>query len=181
MLLVLGLLPSLAQAQQVDIQGVAISRAEAYVGETVIAGPDVTVTSTGHLTINAVTFQVRPAFVVERGGALTVYTGDSPVDIETDEAVIPTGFALEQNFPNPFREETEIGFALTAGSAVTIQVYNTLGQRVQTLVDTALPPGFHRVRWDGRARDGRAVPSGLYFYQIQAGPHREVRSMSLVR
>ncbi len=77
---------------------------------------------------------------------------------------VPTAFALEQNFPNPFNPSTTIRFALPKETRVELTAYNVLGQRVQVLVDEVRPAGFYEERFDASN-----FASGVYFYRIQAG------------
>ncbi|HTX17144.1 MAG TPA: S8 family serine peptidase [Bacteroidota bacterium] len=74
----------------------------------------------------------------------------------------PSTFVLAQNYPNPFNPSTTIGFSLPARSVVLLQVINTLGEEVTTLVKGELGPGYHEVLWNGR------VSSGIYFYRLTA-------------
>jgi len=76
-----------------------------------------------------------------------------------------TIYTLYQNFPNPLNPSTIIFFGLPRASMVTLKVYNDLGQEVVSLVQKALPAGYHSVRFDlGN------MPSGVYLYRIQARP-----------
>jgi subtilisin-like proprotein convertase family protein len=77
---------------------------------------------------------------------------------------IPSGYALHQNYPNPFNPETVVEYAVPEASSVTITVYNVLGEEVATLVSGEHPAGLFRASWDGSG-----VPSGVYFYRLQAG------------
>lgn len=94
---------------------------------------------------------------------------------------IPQEFLLEQNYPNPFNPETEIRFQLPKASHVVLRIFNTLGQQTRTLVDRPYPAGYHSVHWDSEDSDGKAVASGIYLYQLQAGDFVHARKMSLVR
>jgi hypothetical protein len=86
-------------------------------------------------------------------------------------------FALHANYPNPFNPTTQIAFDLPAEFRVTLKVYNTLGQQVATLVDgEMLAQGRHQLTFDGRA-----LPSGMYFYTVQAGPYNAVQKMVLLK
>lgn len=91
-----------------------------------------------------------------------------------------TAFRLEQNQPNPFQETTAIIYSIPAEERVTLQVYNTLGAPVVTLVDRVEPPGFHQVEWDGKDRNGNRLPGGIYFYQLTAAGRQELRRMVLL-
>jgi subtilisin family serine protease len=96
----------------------------------------------------------------------------------------PRGYSLSQNYPNPFNAETFIEYTLPSGSVgqnATLRIYNLLGQQVRTLVDGRPGPGLHRVRWDGRDRNGRQAASGVYFYRLQCGSFARTHKMVLLR
>ena len=99
-----------------------------------------------------------------------------------DQGLVPSVNALAQNFPNPFNPETTIRFDLSEAAQVTLTVYDATGQTVRTLVDGEhLSAGtFSRV-WDGLNRNGQAVGSGVYFYEIRAGSFNSMKKMTLVR
>jgi len=106
-----------------------------------------------------------------------VYT---PVeDFETD--MLPKGFTLAQNSPNPFNLSTVIEFDLPKTSFVTIDVLNILGGRVRTLVQETLSPGHRFVTWDGHDSNGHDVASGVYFYRMQADEYSETKRMILMK
>ncbi|MCI0553950.1 MAG: T9SS type A sorting domain-containing protein [Anaerolineae bacterium] len=97
------------------------------------------------------------------------------------EAGIPEGYALLQNYPNPFNPETEIRFQLLEASHVVVKIFNTVGEEIRTLVEAEYEAGYHRVRWDGKDKNGHPVASGIYLYQLLAGNFSQVRKMSLLR
>ena len=99
----------------------------------------------------------------------------------TEQQGIPTEFALQVNYPNPFNPETTIRFALPEASAVRVVVYDLMGRLVQTLVDTGMGAGTHTVRWDGRMANGGLAPSGVYFYRMDAGTFSQTRQMTLLK
>ena len=92
------------------------------------------------------------------------------------ETVVPTTFALDQNYPNPFNPTTDISFSLPKASEVTLDIYNTLGQRVETLVSDHLEAGQHTVTWDASR-----VSSGIYFYRLTTGAFAETKKMVLLK
>ncbi len=88
---------------------------------------------------------------------------------------------LYPNAPNPFATSTSIRFELTEPARVTLTIYNLLGRKVRVLVDETHGPGRHTRIWNGRDGDGRAVPSGVYFYRMTAGVVEEGGKMLLLR
>jgi hypothetical protein len=110
-----------------------------------------------------------------KAGTNKAMTPGSTVD--SDPAVkVPTSYGLRQNYPNPFNPTTTIGFDLPAASSVRLVVFNTLGEQVAVLQDGERQAGYHEVRFDARA-----LPSGVYFYRITAGPFTAIRKLLLVR
>ncbi len=91
-------------------------------------------------------------------------------------AGIPADFELRQNFPNPFNPTTRIEFGLPRATHVRLTVYNALGQQVALLVDAPKAAGVHTVEFDARN-----LPSGLYFYKLEAGNVSRVRKMLLMK
>ena len=94
---------------------------------------------------------------------------------------LPESFVLNQNYPNPFNPATTIRFEIPGRSHVEIVVYNLLGQKMMKLLDEVMSAGEHQVTWDGTDSDGRAMPSGIYFYQFKAGDYCEARKVILLR
>jgi len=89
---------------------------------------------------------------------------------------LPINYSLLQNHPNPFNATTTISYQLPVDAYVKLEVYNTLGQKVATLVDSRQQAGYRRVVWDASQ-----VSSGLYFYKLTAGDFTETRRMMLVK
>lgn len=88
---------------------------------------------------------------------------------------------LDQNDPNPFNPVTTIRFRLTAPGDVTLRLYSISGRLVRTLVDRPLGAGAHEYLWDGRDADGGVLPSGVYFYALEAGGSRVVKRMIMTK
>ncbi len=182
MLVLMAIQIQQAEAQNLVLQDTTIATTTTFSANSITVGPNFTIASTGDVILSAeTTIAVIPQFFVVQGGKLQVVSGAPPVSVETEDPIIPDEFIVHQNFPNPFNPETEIRFALTKDSHVVINIYNTLGQQIGTLIDTQYAAGFHSVRWDGKDRNGRPVASGVYLYQIQAGEFSQVRKMSLIR
>jgi len=91
-------------------------------------------------------------------------------------ASIPSEFALLGNYPNPFNASTVINYQLPVDTDVKLEVYNLLGQKVATLVNSKQQAGYRSVVWDASE-----VSSGLYLYKLTAGDYTETRRMMLVK
>ncbi len=102
------------------------------------------------------------------------------VDDEASDG-LPETFELSQNYPNPFNPATTIEYALPRQAHVLLNVYNSLGRRVATLIDADRPAGVHRVVWDASDDAGSRVASGVYFYRLIAGEKIESRKMILLK
>jgi hypothetical protein len=98
-----------------------------------------------------------------------------------DDLTLPLAFGLDPNYPNPFNPSTNISYTLSAAGQVRLEVYNTLGRHVITLVEGYQPSGTYTVTWDGRNESGSGVPSGVYLYRLQAGAETALRKMTLMK
>ena len=108
-----------------------------------------------------------------------VYWTDSMKVIVTgieEITVQPILFKLEQNYPNPFNPSTTIKYSIPKQSYVTIKIYDVPGREVQTLVNEQKPAGNYQVEFNAAN-----LPSGVYFYRIQAGSFKQVRKMMLIK
>ena len=106
-----------------------------------------------------------------------VFRGVDPTTaVERIATEIPTSFALRQNYPNPFNPTTTIEFALTTRSAVHLKVFDIMGRTVATLVNEILVPGTYKA-----AFDGKGLPSGLYFYRLEAGEFVRTQRLTLLK
>jgi len=86
------------------------------------------------------------------------------------------------NYPNPFNPSTTIRFEVPAAQAVRLGVYDLGGRLLRTLVDgRTVARGPHRIDWNGRDDQGRSVPTGVYFYRLDAGSFTETRRMTLIK
>ncbi|MBD3258257.1 T9SS type A sorting domain-containing protein [candidate division GN15 bacterium] len=104
-----------------------------------------------------------------------------PTDVDDDDPLVPSRVHLAQNYPNPFNPETRIAFWLPGPQNVRLDVLNTLGQHVVTLVDGEFSPGDHQVVWDGTDSEGERVASGIYFYRLTGELITQTRKMLLLK
>jgi serine protease AprX len=105
---------------------------------------------------------------------------DTPVGIE-EETPVPRSYAVSRNYPNPFNPSTTIEYQLPQSSEVKLVVYNSLGQKVRTLLNQSVESGYHKLLWDGRNDAGFSVASGIYIYRFEAGDFRKIQKMILLK
>jgi len=89
---------------------------------------------------------------------------------------IPTVFNLEQNYPNPFNPSTTIKFSLPEASGVSLTIYNTLGQKVEELVNTNLEAGWYNYQWNAGS-----IASGIYIYELKTDKFISTKKMILMK
>ena len=92
------------------------------------------------------------------------------------EKTLPEKFELNQNYPNPFNPTTTISFSLAEAGETKLEIYNVLGQRVQTVIDKRMEAGPHQVEIDGSN-----MASGVYFYRLITESVIETRKMVLMK
>jgi hypothetical protein len=96
--------------------------------------------------------------------------------VGVDDDLIANSFDLEQNYPNPFNPSTTINYTLGERSAVTLKVYDVLGNEVANLVNTTQEAGKHSINFDGAN-----LASGLYIYSLNAGNFISSKKMMLLK
>jgi hypothetical protein len=103
------------------------------------------------------------------------WLSEDPMTVSKVLSPLPTNLQLNV-YPNPFNPSTEIHFDLPENAHVELTIFNTLGQKVATLLDEARPAGSYRVQWDGSG-----MASGVYLYQLRAGNFTETKRMVLMK
>lgn len=98
-----------------------------------------------------------------------------PTGIE-EVAEIPDRFMLHSNYPNPFNASTTIVFDIPRPGMTRLEVYNVLGQKVETIIEDWMAAGHHDVQWDASS-----FASGIYFYKLTAGDGTFSRRMTLLK
>jgi YVTN family beta-propeller protein len=87
-----------------------------------------------------------------------------PSSLSEDQNTTPVSFKLEQNYPNPFNPTTKINYELPITNYVDLSIYNSLGQKVATLVSGVKEAGNHQVQWDATG-----FASSVYYYILRTG------------
>ncbi len=118
----------------------------------------------------------------------TIYFDDLTIEnltltdlAENDPGIIPQTLELGNNYPNPFNPSTTIEYAVPRADKVVIEVFNMVGQRVNTLIKGFHAAGKYRTVWNGLDNNGNKVSSGVYFYSILQGNARIVKKMILLK
>jgi photosystem II stability/assembly factor-like uncharacterized protein len=89
---------------------------------------------------------------------------------------LPKEFTLSQNYPNPFNPGTVISYSLPSASNVKLIVYNTLGQTTKILENAYKQAGNYSINFNASA-----LPSGVYFYKLEAGQFSQIKKMILIK
>ncbi|MCC6475641.1 T9SS type A sorting domain-containing protein [bacterium] len=112
--------------------------------------------------------------VVDMDGSRTTHSSVASATPSNAGAV--SEFALSQNYPNPFNPETSISYTLAEASRVSLKVYNIAGEEIATLVNGNENAGNHNVNFSAAN-----LPTGLYFYRLDAGDFSATRKMMLLK
>jgi len=94
---------------------------------------------------------------------------------------VPARYALGQNYPNPFNPTTTIHFELPEDAHTRIAIYDLLGREIVLLENRPFNAGYHQVVWQGRDTYGNAIPSGMYFYRMEANGFSSTRKMVFLK
>ncbi len=103
-------------------------------------------------------------------GANDIQTGIS------DQDKTPLKFELYQNYPNPFNPETSIGFSIARAGHVTLEIFDILGRKVETIVKNNYNPGQYQIKWKPKDLAG-----GIYFYRLNANGYTQTRKLLLLK
>ncbi|MBK8553698.1 MAG: T9SS type A sorting domain-containing protein [Ignavibacteria bacterium] len=116
-------------------------------------------------------------WVVGSNGAIfKTTTGGEPLGINYISSALPDRIYLYQNYPNPFNPSTKIKYELTGNEYVTLKIFDILGKLIKALVHEKQNAGTYETEFD--ASD---MPSGIYFYTLNAGSYIETKRMVLLK
>jgi hypothetical protein len=96
-------------------------------------------------------------------------------------AVVPNGYSLGQNFPNPFNPQTRFAYRVPKAGNVEIEIFDILGKLVVKLESGHREPGSYEAAWDGKDANGAAPGSGTYMVRMKAGEFLCIRKLVLMR
>jgi len=98
------------------------------------------------------------------------------VGITNISSEIPQNYNLFPNYPNPFNAMTKIRFQIPKSGIVKLKIYDLTGREISNILDQNLSPGIYEFLWNASS-----LPSGIYFYTMEAGEHREVKKAVLLK
>ncbi len=101
-------------------------------------------------------------------------------DPSVDQSITSEDVAL-RSYPNPFNLETMIEYSILKSGLTKVYIFNTLGQRIRTLLEIEQQAGTHQVVWNGRNDNGDSVNSGIYFCKIFTSNLVETRKLVLIK
>ncbi len=132
----------------------------------------------GLTNINVLSLAINSAGFIFAGtaGDGVFISVQSTTSVREIDGEIPLTYTLEQNYPNPFNPFTTIRFLIPEESFVTIKVFNTLGEEITTLINENIIAGNYEVEFSVTA-----LPSGIYFYRLQAAGFIETKKMVLMK
>lgn len=117
-----------------------------------------------------------PVVMLDDPDADIIAYDNTVVSVDDYIAATPEKYSLEQNYPNPFNPTTNIEFSIQEAGHVSLQVYNSVGQKITTLVDEEMSVGTYQLTWDAQN-----MPSGNYFYRLEVNGHSLVKRMVLIK
>ncbi len=125
---------------------------------------------------------VAVANVSNSGDTMTCDVLVSPADADEEfPENSPSDYTLKQNYPNPFNPRTEIQYFVPREGQVELNIFNVLGQKIQTLVDERQERGTYTVSWDGISDEGNFVSNGIYLYQLKTDNFEKTNKMILLK
>ncbi|HLB00567.1 MAG TPA: T9SS type A sorting domain-containing protein, partial [Bacteroidota bacterium] len=115
--------------------------------------------------------------VIEHRGSLVLSADEAAgLRLIVGSRGLPQEFALRQNYPNPFNPSTTVAYELPRAERVSMVLFNTLGERVMTVLDGQQEAGYHAV-----TISAENLASGVYYYRLTAGSFTSARKMILLR
>jgi len=117
---------------------------------------------------------------IELVGMILEYFG---FDLMPDqgEQINPDKFTIYANYPNPFNPVTKISYFIPEDSRVNIEIYDLMGRKVKTLINSSQISGYKSIQWNATNDRNDPVSSGLYLYTVQAGEFRQTKKMVLLK
>jgi M6 family metalloprotease-like protein len=141
-----------------------------------VGSGNVTETLNGANIYNNTTWNIQVGPIINRTDSTISFSVKFAQPSNVNNSDIPYFYLLEQNFPNPFNPNTVISYSLPSASNVKLILYNSLGQTIKTLENGFKTEGNYSIDFNASN-----LPSGVYFYRIQAGSFVQTKKMMLLK
>ncbi|MCP4143691.1 MAG: T9SS type A sorting domain-containing protein [bacterium] len=176
---------------QDEVIGFKLDTNGAFVWEPSIVGVSTLLSSKDDLlAVIGTDNTARAIWVDQRNGTSDVFgqnlndDGSLGLDL-SGVSDIPVSIQLNQNYPNPFNPATNIVFSLPTRQHTLLEIYDTRGRVVRTLMNADIGPGSQTVRWDGQTNSGLTAPTGVYYVrmtvQTAVGQQQRTLPITLVK
>ncbi len=125
---------------------------------------------------------VEAQHILQNGESIRILNPQiNQLRLSAADEIVPDKFVLEQNYPNPFNPTTQVRFGIPEAATVSVAIYNSLGQKVKTLISERKEAGFYTVNWDATNDLNQPVSSGIYLYSLEAGKYRDIKKMIFLK
>jgi hypothetical protein len=121
-------------------------------------------------------FAVVDSFIIDVTTPETHFFVNSTTGMGNSQTALPKDFKLTQNYPNPFNPSTKINYELPSDGIVSIKLFDITGKEVATLVNEVKTAGYYTVTFNASN-----LPSGAYFYRLEAGSFIQTKKMMLIK
>lgn len=138
--------------------------------------PEPPVSSLAIKVINETSGRLYAGLFSDTTNGAGVYRLDVTVGVDEIDNKIPSEYFLSQNYPNPFNPSTTIQFSIPEQSFVRLEVFNTLGEIISTLVSEELNTGNYKYEWNAKN-----LSSGIYLYRLQIATFSTCKKMILIK
>ncbi|GEM_PF-1538493 len=169
---------SVTDGQGQPLAGVAVT-AGGYITVTDAAGNYTFILAPGTYTMTATLtgYYTQTVEGVEVTANQTTFMYFVLDPVSASDPVIASPVLNLLNSPNPFMNQTEISFNLSKAGTLRLEIYNTKGQKVKTLLMADLKAGSHSISWNGTNDSGDLVSSGIYLMQMEFGNQIQHRKL----
>ena len=155
-----------AQPDDLELRNVSIVSAKSYTAiNTVTAKENFVVGDGGEVTIGAPSVFLLPEVKVADGG--TLYIVSESIALSNDPFFNHLGLEVAQNYPNPFRLQTQIDYQLDKGGELKVWIYDQRAKLIRRLFEGNQAPGAYQLIWEGQDDEGRETSSGMYLIRFQ--------------
>ena len=100
---------------------------------------------------------------------------------ENQKVPLPQKFFVSPNYPNPFNPSTSIDIETVHSGKLLVNIYDITGRLIHTLMNKNTDAGYYSVRWNGQNLKGKAMPTGIYFVQVESGADLGIRKIMLIK